>query len=306
LPQGCSCPEEGRWCHGFHAATTDLERIERCWGGGGSDFGVGVSCGPSRLVVLDVDAHVSEPPDRSRLLPGIAIHPEVDLEGLTSGFDSLALLAAYRRQPNPAEDAGTVRVRTPSGGLHIWYALGTGSPDFRSSTGSGHVALAWQVDIRADNGYVVAPGTRTAAGQYRFVDSTRVPAPLPGWLEKELLRTGHGPAQVIPSAESTLPRQQSPRSVRMTPARMLGSLLEDVHACAGTPRGVGFTEKLNRAAYTAGGLVAARRLSEAEAMELLTEAAHKARPGQERRNLKIISDSLAAGARRPLHAKGLR
>lgn len=115
--------------------------------------------------VLDTP-HSAEVPDRDRLLPGIAIHQDVNLAGLASGFDTLALLAAYPRQPNPADDETTLRVRTPSGGLHIWYQTGSGTC-YRSSTGSSpKVALAWQVDVRATSGYIVAPATRARAGTY--------------------------------------------------------------------------------------------------------------------------------------------
>lgn len=121
-PQSCPCTAEGKWCHGFHAATTESARL-RAWWGEDQWLGVGVSCGPAGLVVLDVDAHSTQVPDRNRLLPGIAIPEGVNLAGLASGFDTLALLAAYRGQTDPCQDEHTLRVRTPSGGLHIWYQI---------------------------------------------------------------------------------------------------------------------------------------------------------------------------------------
>lgn len=178
-PQACPCTAEGKWCHGFHAATTESSRL-RAWWGQDALLGVGVSCGPARLVVLDVDAHSAEVPDRDRLLPGIGIPQAVDLDGLASGFDTLALLAAYRGQPDPSQDEQTLRVRTPSGGLHIWYQVPPSGIRYRSSTGSSpKVALAWQVDVRATGGYIVAPATKTQAGTYLPVGDARQPAPLP-------------------------------------------------------------------------------------------------------------------------------
>ncbi|MEK8141844.1 bifunctional DNA primase/polymerase [Streptomyces sp. M10(2022)] len=94
-PAKCECLPAGRPCHGFHAGTTDPERIGRWWSAG-SRAGVGVACGPAALVVVDVDAHSVPVPDRGRLLPGIPIHESVNLDGLVSGFDTLALLAALR------------------------------------------------------------------------------------------------------------------------------------------------------------------------------------------------------------------
>ncbi|MET9670268.1 bifunctional DNA primase/polymerase [Streptomyces sp. NPDC006475] len=294
-PQDCPCLARGGWCHGFHAATTDA-RCLRNWWSANPGFGVGVSCGAAGLVVIDVDAHSVPVPERARLLPGIRIDDRVDLSGMTTGFDTLALLAAYRDRPDPAEDTSTLRVRTPSGGLHIWYDA-SNYPALRSSTGSGsRTALAWQVDVRAGGGYIVAPGTRTREGTYLPVGASRDPAPLPGWLADELLRTGHG--------ERPLPRP----SAAPEPAGPVGTgdaqhvlrpLLDEVFTCAATPEGAGFSEKLNRAAYTAGGLVAAGSLADQEARDLLIHAATAARPWQCRRNDRIIEGGLNAGHRRP-------
>ncbi|MGW1296259.1 bifunctional DNA primase/polymerase [Streptomyces sp. NPDC002533] len=302
-PRTCPCPAAGRPCHGFHAGTTDQRHIERWWTDG-PDQGVGVACGPAGLVVIDIDAHSASVPDRSRLLPGIPIPESVDLDGLASGFDTMALLAAYRQQANPAEDMTTLRVRTPSGGLHIWYRLSDSQPRFRSSAGSSpKVALAWQVDVRAEGGYIVAPSTRTAQGVYTALGTARLPAPLPAWLAAELTRTGH---VVPPPAPAPVPAVPAPRGRRRPVAahRILDPLLDEVARCGAVAEGAAFTEKLNRAAYTAGGLAAAGHVEESAIRELLTSTAHTARPRQTSHNEKIIHDGLAAGAARPLHLKG--
>ncbi|WP_405021753.1 bifunctional DNA primase/polymerase (plasmid) [Kitasatospora sp. NBC_00070] len=298
-PRQCPCITAGRPCHGFHAATTDPERL-KAWWQADRGRGVGVACGPARLVVIDVDAHATPVPSRTRLLPGIHVPDQIDLAGLCSGFDTLALLAAYRGRPDPVLDTRTLRVRTPSGGLHVWYRDSTA---FRSSTGSGsQAALAWQVDVRAHGGYIVAPTTRTTAGTYTPLPGARLPAPLPDWLAAELTRTGHHIRTPPPGtpAPQTPSRQRKPRAA----ARALAPLVEEVIRCAGTPAGAGFTEKLNRAAYTAGGLVAAGHLSERDARSLLDQAAAAARPHQGRRNDDIISASLRAGTARPFHLEG--
>lgn len=116
----CGCPAAGRWCHGFRAATLDSTRIEQWWGAH-PGLGVGVACGPAGLVIIDVDAHERQLPDRNRLLPGIGIADGVDLTGLADGFHTIGLLAALRGATSPADDETTLRVRTPSGGLHVWY-----------------------------------------------------------------------------------------------------------------------------------------------------------------------------------------
>ncbi|MFF9488149.1 bifunctional DNA primase/polymerase [Streptomyces sp. NPDC014676] len=104
----------------------------------------------------------------------------MNLDGLASGFGTLALPAAFRGRPDPVGDAGTLRVRTPSGGLHVWYRNTWPGLRFRCSTGSGgRTTPAWQVDVRADGGYIVAPGTRIAQGVHRAEDPVRTPAPSP-------------------------------------------------------------------------------------------------------------------------------
>jgi hypothetical protein len=315
----CPCLPAGRPCHGFHAATTDPEHIDRWWSTTPPP-GVGVACGPADLVVIDVDAHSAPVADRSRLLPGIPIPEQVSLAGLASGFDTLALLAAYRGAPNPAVDEGTLRVRTPSGGLHIWYRNPDPSTRFRCSTGSGrNAALAWQVDVRADGGYIVAPGTRIPKGVYRAEGTARIPAALPGWLRDELVRTGHvvapqpssspfggpqspdapGPARVPDPA-----RRGRPVRREATAHQILDPLIAQVAGCATASEGMGFSEKLNRAAYTAGGLVGAGHLDQPSVRDRLVRVAHYARPWQQARNETIVDDALAVGSARPLHLKG--
>ncbi|MGW2618441.1 bifunctional DNA primase/polymerase [Streptomyces sp. NPDC001500] len=304
--RGCGCAAAGRWCHGFHAATLDHDRIKQWWGAH-PGLGVGIACGPARLVVLDIDAHEGRLPQRDRLLPGIEISPDIDLTGLADGFHTIGVLAALRGAVTPADDETTLRVRTPSGGLHVWYRARPGHR-WQCSTGSGARALAWQVDVRAHGGYIVAPGTVTEAGMYRAVGRVREPAPLPDWLARELERTGH-----LPPAPGPTPRPVPPRARQAVLAAgggqdgalgLLAALLAEVAACAAAPEGAGFSEKLNRAAYTAGGLVAAGRLDGAEAERLLRETAELARPGQQRRHGAIIRSGVNAGTLRPLHSEG--
>ncbi|MBT2409611.1 bifunctional DNA primase/polymerase [Streptomyces sp. ISL-12] len=300
---GCACLSAGRWCHGFHAATLDQRRIDHWWSKH-PEFGVGVACGPAGLVVIDIDAHEAQPPARDRLLPGIPIGDHVDLTGISTGFHTIAVLAALRGMPSPAEDTTTLRVRTPSGGMHVWYRAGDPRRWQCSAGSSQGRALAWQVDVRAHGGYIIAPGTTTSAGTYKVLGEVRQPAVLPGWLAQELERTGHLPAPSVPA-----PRPVPPRARQAVLAagggadtdRLLAAVLAPVAACAQVSEGAGFSDTLNRAAYTLGGLVAAGRLTQESAERALTETAATARPGQDRRAEQIIRSGLAAGLRRPLN-----
>ncbi|MFE2053531.1 bifunctional DNA primase/polymerase [Streptomyces sp. NPDC059459] len=306
-PAVCACIPAGRWCHGFHSATLDQDRIQQWWRAN-PRFGIGVSCGRAGLVVIDIDAHLVQPPTRDRILPGIPIAEHIDLTGLANGFHTLAVLAALRGQPSPADDDSTLRVRTPSGGLHVWYRA-VDHRRWQSSVGSSSGrALAWQVDIRAHGSYIIAPGTTTQHGMYEPVGNVREPAPLPLWLAQELERTGHLPAPNIPA-----PRPVPPRARQAVLAaggqherQLVMSVLAPVESCGQVSEGAGFSDALNRAAYTLGGLVAAGRLMQEEAERVLTETAVAARPGQERRIEQIIRSGLTAGLKRPLHDHGRR
>ncbi|EST18207.1 hypothetical protein M877_39300 (plasmid) [Streptomyces niveus NCIMB 11891] len=80
----------------------------------------------------------------------------------------------------------------------------------------------------------------------------------------------------------------------------LTTVLAPVLDCAVVPEGAGFNDKLNRAAYTLGGLVAAGHLVAAEAEAALVAAAVHVRPRQEREARRIVQCGMDAGSRRPL------
>ncbi|GAA1246939.1 hypothetical protein GCM10009665_42410 [Kitasatospora nipponensis] len=308
-PADCDCKTAGRWCHGFHAATLEPALIESWWARG-RGHGVGVACGLAGLVVIDIDAHAKPVPSRDRLLPGIAIGEGVVLDGLSNGFHTLALLAALRGAPDPALDESTLRVRTPSGGLHIWY-LSDGQSWLSSAGSSNGRALAWQVDVRAGGGYIVAPGTVTDSGPYLPVGACRTPAPLPGWLGAELARTGHLPTTQPPQPAPGVPARAREAVIAAgggagQAARVLATVLAEVADCRLLPEGAAFSDKLNRASFTAGGLAAAGYLDTAGTEQLLLETALAARPGQVRRCEQIIRAGMSAGSRRPLHLGGRR
>jgi hypothetical protein len=258
-------------------------------------------------VVIDIDRHEALPPARHRLLPGIAIPDSIDLTGLSNGFHTLGLLAALRRAIDPAEDETTLRVRTPSGGLHVWYRSSSEHTWLCSTGSSSGRALAWQVDVRATGGYIVAPGTVTSQGVYTPMGHSRTPASLPEWLVQDLARTGHLQARP-PRARITADiRPHRARQAviaagggRDAASRTFSEALAAVLDCGSQSAGTGFSDKLNRAAFTAGGLVAAGYLQHADAEQRLLDAAFHIRPGQERRSTQIVRNGMSAGALLPL------
>jgi hypothetical protein len=154
-------------------ATTDRERITRAWAG--CPYNVGIACGPSRLVVVDLDTPkpVDAPPR------------EWDRPDIRTGADVLAALCGEAGQPYPA---ATYTVSTPSGGTHLYF---TAPPNAELRNTAG--ALGWLVDTRAGGGYVVGAASAVDGRAYRVTrDMPRGPA-----------RVAHRPATARPVAAAT-------------------------------------------------------------------------------------------------------
>jgi hypothetical protein len=262
-------------CRDGHAgweprATTDPGRIRRGWAG--EPFNVGIACGPSRLVVVDLDTPkpVDTPP------------PEWNLPGIRTGADVLAVLCGRAGEPYPAD---TWTVSTPSGGTHLYFAAPPGGPALRNTQGAAG-GLGWLVDTRAGGGYVVAAGSVIDRRPYTVTCDTP-PAPLPGWLTERLRPAPLPPQRPV---DVTLPAGRAGGYLRAAVdselARVLGS----------PPRGR--NAALYRAAVALGQLVAGGALSEADVTAWLTEAAGQVgqRPGETART---IASGLKAGAQRP-------
>ncbi len=73
----------------------------------------------------------------------------------------------------------TLKSKTPSGGYHI-FLKGEAVPNGVDVLGPG-------VDVRSDHGYVVAPGSKTDVGPYRWVNGTRAIADAPAWVRDKCL-----------------------------------------------------------------------------------------------------------------------
>ncbi|MFF7949269.1 bifunctional DNA primase/polymerase [Streptomyces griseorubiginosus] len=176
-----ACPRTGECASGHRKweqrATTDPDRIRAAWSR--TPFNVGIATGPSRLLVVDLDT------------------PEH--KGSSDAPDGAATFGALcERAGHPAPD--TYRVRTPSGGQHLYFTapLGVRLP-------STVEALAPSVDTRAWGGYVVAAGSHTPSGAYEALCGS-VAASLPSWLQSIL-----EPAPSAPQAPSVAVAGQSRR-----------------------------------------------------------------------------------------------
>jgi len=248
-------------------ATTDPDRIRRWWEG--TPYNIGISCGPSGLVVIDLDiVKDGSGPD---------------------GADSLARLCERAGQPRPF---GTFTVRTPSGGTHLYFRAA--ARPVRNSAGR----LGPRIDIRADGGYVVGPGSRIGERTYQ-VRRNALPRPVPEWIIDALAAPPAvlSPALLSPAVLSPEPRLLPGPGTRGATAYAKAALREETLRMAIAVDGTRH-DTLNRAAFSLGQLVAAGLLPDLVVMTALTAAARMSGltdPDVAR----IIRAGLAAGARNP-------
>ncbi|MEU0792866.1 bifunctional DNA primase/polymerase [Amycolatopsis sp. NPDC005961] len=271
------CPGMGR-CAGGHRtpeqrATTDPDKIRAAWTH--APYGIGVAAGPSGLCVLDLDT----------LKPGEEIPDRWAAAGVHSGEDVLAVVANEAGRELPGD---TLTVRTPSGGLHLYYRVPAGVV-LRNTSGERGNGLGWKVDTRAWGGYVVGPGTVTDAGRYEFVWDGPV-AELPAWLVERLTPAPLPAAPVVP----------------IRPAGSRRSRYLDVAIRAEAGKVADAKDNRNATLYAAavalGQLVAGGALTEDEVRAALMTAAGRhigTRHFTAREAHNAITSGLRAGANRP-------
>ncbi|NEC84967.1 bifunctional DNA primase/polymerase [Streptomyces sp. SID12501] len=182
-----ACPGTGPCAAGHRKweqrATTDPDLIRAAWSR--APFNVGIATGPSGLLVVDLDM----PKPNGKSGKGSSDAPD--------GATTFTALCERAGHPVP----GTYRVRTASGGSHLYLA----APDaVRLANTAGTVGEL--VDTRAWGGYIVAAGSITPAGPYEAL-SDSVAAPLPGWLLSILT-----PAPACPTGPLRLPRVDGSRA----------------------------------------------------------------------------------------------
>ncbi|TDB85590.1 bifunctional DNA primase/polymerase, partial [Actinomadura sp. KC216] len=231
-------------------ATTDPDRIPRCWTTG--PYNIGIACGPSGLLVIDLDTSK----------PGQHPPPPWDTEpGINDGADVFAALCEQAAQPFPTD---TLTVATPSGGMHLYFTVpGGAAANLRNTTGRHVTGLGWLIDTRGGGGYVLAPPSTVQGRPYRLVTDLP-PAPLPEWLSALLsARRAPSPLECPPS------RSGDVRDVSAYIAEALKREGERVRSAQ--PGGRNFA--LNKAAYNLGRLIGAGALTEGIAYTTLNDAA---------------------------------
>ncbi|MEU8227096.1 bifunctional DNA primase/polymerase [Kribbella sp. NPDC048915] len=253
-----------------HRATTDTARIERCWSSG--PYGVGVACGPSNLIVIDLD----------QPKPGQTAPDEWRKPGITCGADVLADRADAAGESYPWN---THTVLTGRGGEHLYFSAPVGI-ELRNT----QARLGWLIDTRAHGGYVVGAVSVASGRRYRTVYDI-APAPLPQWLT-EALKPAPAPVQ-----------QAAP--IQLGTGRRAGYLDSAIRAETNRVRTADQGQR-NHVLYTAavalGQLVAGGSLAELDVRAVLTDAASAqvaAGAYTAWEADKTISSGLRAGAKRP-------
>jgi hypothetical protein len=253
-----------------HRATTDTARVARCWETG--PWNIGVACGPSGLIVIDLDTPK----------PGQPKPPEWAHDtGVGDGTDVLAALCEQARQPWPSE---TFTVTTPSGGTHLYF---TAPPGMHLRNTAGR--LGWLIDTRAAGGYVLGPGSIVNGKPYTAINPGP-PAPLPAWLADQLA------AEAAPLEVTGAVLGDSMRDTQATGyalAALRGEVDRVLAAAPGTRNNT-----LNEAAFALGQLAAAGILPPKLAYDaLMTAAASIGLPPREAS--RTIGSGLGSGARQP-------
>lgn len=206
---------------------------------GGCNFGV--SCGPSRVIVVDVDR---------------------------GGFDGFRAWCTA----NLGFEINSPTVISPTSGWHVYFKVpaGTDSETLRQPNLSGK-----EVNVRAGHGYVVAPWSVTdpiadssvkIKGAYRSYDVLRLAPPplvahcLPDRREEPLIR----PVEDVELGEDGLPLDALVKNE--TSRRAVACLSRLLQAVPGERN-----EKMNQAAFDLGKLVAEGKLAEWRAVDMLIE-----------------------------------
>ncbi|MFL4497472.1 bifunctional DNA primase/polymerase [Streptomyces sp. VTCC 41912] len=271
--------KEPRWSDWERRATIDPDLIHRTWGR--APFNIGIACGPSKLVALDLDVpHKGEVSDS----------PEI--------VDGMTMLDALAARTPGAQITPTLTVRTPSGGRHLVYRAPA-----EAAVRNTARTLGFCLDTRAAGGYIVGIGSVVDGSAYSLEGSVIEPAVLPDWLLTLVTtpttppKAGGAPRRADVVARLQELARQGSREQRWA-AGILRSECDELDSLRETG---GRNNRLNLAAYRAGQLVASGLLDQALAEEQLTAAAQAAGLGVDvpHEIERTIRSGMTAGLARP-------
>jgi hypothetical protein len=254
-------------------ATTSPDQVRDWWAR--APYNIGIACGPSRLVVIDLD------------LPHDVDDDEGAADGALFPLSGADILSGLARQHGERYPGGTYIVDTPSGGCHLYFSA---AADGRARNSAG--ALGPHIDVRADGGYVVGAGSRVGGRAYtaRGGRMPAAPAALPPWLSRLVAESPTPapavPPQRVPAGDLAQGREYALAALRAETSRVAA-------AVPGTRN-----DTLNRAAFSLGQLVTAGLLPPIPVITSLIDAAmHAGLPEEEA--IRTVRSGMAGGARKP-------
>jgi hypothetical protein len=194
----------------------------------------------------------------------------------TKNADGITELKKLEAKFGPLPE--TYTVKTPSGGYHYYFKLPDGIVIKNSAS-----KIAPGIDVRGENGYVIAPPSMMADGRkYEAVDNGFTPAD-----------AAFAPSWLIVLVTSSAPRKTFEEiATRGWAHRYLARECEKV---AKAEEG-GRNEMLNKAAFSAGMLVGQEQLARDAAFNTLFTAAKKSGLAEEEAR-KTINSGLDAGSK---------
>ncbi len=226
---------------GVSKATTDADAV-RAWWARWPKAMIGVATGRNGLFVVDFDPRID--PETGE---------EWDLPRLKGELE------AQMGCPLPS----TLAVRTPSGGVHVYFP----QPEGAHIRNRGN--LPEHVDVRGEGGYVIAPPSVMANGsRYRWLrDDPDAPVAIAPPALVDILRTASKTAK--PRGSSSVAGEGDDSARRDYALKALDAECNNVRSAKSGTR----QDALNTAAFNVAQLVAAGALAEAPARASLRAAA---------------------------------
>jgi hypothetical protein len=172
----CALDKKPLTPHGFKDATND-RAIVRAWWTEHPQASIGIACGATCWLVLDVDAD-------------------------KGGFESFAELRD--REILTPGDLDTFTTRTGGGGMHIVWLQPAGVP-----LGNSAGKLGPGLDTRGEGGYIIAPPSGHPSGNLYQIEINSKPKPAPARLVDLLTvkePTPSGPVMIPKNLDRTLQR----------------------------------------------------------------------------------------------------
>ncbi|SEM88405.1 putative DNA primase/helicase [Sphingomonas gellani] len=285
---------------GVSKANTDPDQI-RAWWKKWPKAMIGIAAGRSGLLIVDFDPRVDEHTDEET--------GEVTTEVWT--LDRLkAELEAAMGCPLPV----SLAVRTPSGGVHVYFRMPDGVP-------IGNVgSLPDHIDVRGEGGYVIVPpsycvgdGKRCVEGPYRWLrgDADAPIVDMPDALVTILRTPKTKPARADAARPAvSMPSDVFPVDVDAAHRRYaMAALDRTVMELASTPVGGGRHGGRNKGAYQAaynmGGFVGAGAISIAVVRSALIEVVRTFDPAAFDKHLAAIDNGLEGGQSAPHDLSGI-